>query len=271
MSLVVSVIIIFIFILFLIYPGKTKGTQQTLLKGVNFAHRGLHSKDRSVPENSISAFKLAVEKGYGIELDVILSKDEEVMVFHDDTLGRICGYEGSVEDYTVEELKEMCLCNTTEKIPLLKEVLNIVHGQIPIIIEVKSGKRNKRLCEKVLSIVDSYEGLYCIESFNPFIVLWFRKNAPQIMRGQLIMHRKNYNNVPRWMGFVMGNALANVISRPQFIAYGTSKKSFLLRCAEKLGAMKVVWTINDNHDSRKYEQANHAVIFEFYKPKPKYK
>ncbi|MDU4889188.1 MAG: glycerophosphodiester phosphodiesterase family protein [Clostridium sp.] len=258
-------------IIFLIYPKRCTKTQEMILDGVNYAHRGLHSKDKSVPENSISAFRLAVEKGYGIELDVILSKDGEVMVFHDDTLERICGISRNFEECTLRELKQMKLCNTAEEIPTFQEVLNIVDEKVPIIIEVKSGKRNKELCEKVLDHVREYKGDYCIESFNPFIVLWFRKNSPQIMRGQLMMDRKRYKNVPKWMGFVMSNALANVISRPNFIAYGTGKKSFLLRSSERLGAMKVVWTVNDTLNYRKYEEENHAVIFEYYEPKSKYR
>lgn len=245
--------------------------QKRILKGRNYAHRGLHSKDKSVPENSISAFKLAVEKGYGIELDVILSKDGEVMVFHDNTLDRVCGMQGNFEEYTLKELKQMYLFDTYERIPMFQEVLDVVNGAVPIIIEIKSGKRNTALCENVLEIIKGYNGSYCMESFDPFIVFWFRKNAPQIMRGQLTMDRKSYNNVPKWMGFVMSNSLANVFSRPHFIAHGTSKKSFLLKSAERLGAMKVVWTVNNNLDYKKYEEENHAVIFEFYEPKAKYR
>lgn len=271
MMAIMVVMFLIAIIIFLIYPKKCTKTQEVLLCGVNYAHRGLHSKDKSIPENSLSAFSLAVEKGYGIELDVILSKDGEVMVFHDDTLERICGVSGIVEEHTLKELKKMKLCNTEEEIPTFQEVLNIVNGKVPIIIEIKSGKRNKELSEKVLKIVKDYTGTYCIESFNPFIVSWFRKNEPQIMRGQLVMESKEYENVPKWMGFVMSNALANVISRPNFIAYSTGKKSFLLKSAERLGAMKVVWTVNDTLDLKKYEDENHAVIFEYYEPKSKYK
>lgn len=270
MALIIILVLVAV-IIFLIYPKKCTKSQEMLLCGVNYAHRGLHSKDKSIPENSLSAFSLAVENGYGIELDVILSKDGEVMVFHDDTLERICGVSGEVEEHTLKELKKMKLCNTEEEIPTFQEVLNIVNGKVPIIIEIKSGKRNKELSEKVLNIVKEYKGTYCIESFNPFIVSWFRKNSPQIMRGQLTMNRGNYKNVPKWMGFVMSNALANVISRPNFIAYNTKKKSFLLKSSERLGAMKVVWTVNDTLDFKKYEEENHAVIFEYYEPKSKYK
>lgn len=242
-----------------------------MLKGRNYAHRGLHSKDKAIPENSISAFELAVEKGYGIELDVILSKDGKVMVFHDDTLERVCGISGNFEDYTLEELKNMTLFNTDEKIPTFQEVLKVVNGVVPIIIEIKTSKRNQELCEKLLNNVKDYTGSYCVESFNPFIVSWFRKNAPHIMRGQLTMNRKKYNNIPKWMGMIMSNALANVISRPQFIAHGIGSKSFLLRTAESLGAIKVVWTVNDNLVHKKYEEGNDTVIFEFYEPEPRYK
>lgn len=266
-----GIILIFsVVIIFLVYPKRCTKEQEKIIRGRNYAHRGLHNRNKTVPENSISAFKLAVENGYGIELDVTLSKDGEVMVFHDEKLNRVVGVEGRLEEYLAKDLKEMNLFNTDEKIPKLKEILEIVKGEVPVIIEIKSGERNKELCEKVFHIIKEYKGYYCIESFNPCILLWFRKNAPQIMRGILIMNRKNYTNLPSWIGFLMSNALTNVISRPNFIAHDIFKKSFLLKFSEKLGAMKVVWTVDNKMNYKKYEAENHAVIFEFYKPKPKY-
>lgn len=268
--LIIALLLAFI-LWYMIHPGKPTKEQREMVFGGNYAHRGLHSMDKIIPENSLSAFKLAVQKGYGIELDVTLSKDGKVMVFHDDTLDRVCGVRGNIEDYTFDKLREMRLCNTEEKIPLLEEVLQAVDGKSPLIVEIKTGKRNDELCEKTLKILESYSGPYCVESFNPLIVTWFKKNAPKIMRGQLAMNRKEYKDLPKWMTLAMASGFTNVLARPHFIAYGTSPKSIFIKMAEKLGAIKVVWTVNNSHDFKEFEKSNDAVIFEYYEPKPRYK
>ena len=147
----------------------------------NYAHRGLHTKDRLVPENSLAAFRRAAERGYGIELDVQLSRDGKVVVFHDDTLDRVTGVVGRVDSYDWEDLRKMHLCGTDETIPLFTEVLANIKGAGPLIVELKTGHRNIELCEKTLAILRTFDQDFCIESFNPFIVSWFRKNAPDIV------------------------------------------------------------------------------------------
>ena len=135
----------------------------------------------------LAAFRAAAEKGYGVELDVQLSSDGYVVVFHDDTLDRICGVHGKVIDYPLEQLQGMKLLETAETIPLFTDVLAVLQqGAGPLIVELKTvGKRNPELCEKTREILHSYPGVFCIESFDPMIVRWFRKNAPEIFRGQL--------------------------------------------------------------------------------------
>ena len=121
---------------------------------INFAHRGLHDMKKGIPENSLAAFRAAVEAGYGAELDVQLSKDGQVVVFHDDTLKRVCGVEGDVVDYDYEDLRKMSLNGTGETIPLFTEVLKIFEKGIgPLIVELKTGKRNKELCRKTYEIL----------------------------------------------------------------------------------------------------------------------
>ena len=122
---------------FLLAPGHASRRQKAPFLGMNFAHRGLHSRDKSVPENSIAAFRLAARAGYGVELDVHLSRDGQVVVFHDDTLERVCGVSGQVEDYTFQELQQFRLCGTEERIPLLSDVLGVIRGRGPIILELK--------------------------------------------------------------------------------------------------------------------------------------
>ena len=98
--------------LFMLAPGRVTKRQRAPFQNVNFAHRGLHSRDKSVPENSLEAFELASRAGYGIELDVQLSKDGQVVVFHDDDLKRVCGVDCRVDEKTYAELTELRLCGT---------------------------------------------------------------------------------------------------------------------------------------------------------------
>ncbi len=249
---------------FLAAPGRASRRDKAPFFGRNFAHRGLHSRDKSVPENSLEAFRLAAEAGYGAELDVQLSKDGQVVVFHDDTLDRVCGVHGRVDEFSFEELQTMRLCGTEHRIPLFSEVLRTVRGRGPLIVELKNGRRNRELCEKTYALLESYEGQACIESFNPLIVAWFRIHGRDLVRGQLAAPMKEYTKDGRSkaQAFVLSRCLLNFLARPQFIAYDLAPRPLIVRLSELLGAMKVCWT---SHDPAS-EKGKDAVIFEFYRP-----
>ncbi|MBO4423724.1 MAG: glycerophosphodiester phosphodiesterase, partial [Clostridia bacterium] len=232
---------------FLIFPGIAGKKKKAPFYGRNVAHRGLYEKDQSVPENSLAAFRAAAESGYGVELDVQLSSDGEVMVFHDDDLGRVCGVDRSVCSQSYEELKKLRLSGTDESIPLFSEVLGLINGRVPLIVELKNGKRNKELCRKTLDLLSGYNGDYCVESFNPMIVSWFRFHAPSVLRGQLAQPAAEYvkTGMAKHTAFILGNLLFDFLARPQFVAYRIGKKPPAVRFAEAAGAMKVAWTSHD--------------------------
>ena len=156
--LAVCIVLLWLFL----RPGRYGEAQKQLVYGVNHAHRGLHTKDKTVPENSLPAFRAAAEAGYGVELDIQLSRDGQVVVFHDDTLDRVCGVHGRVDEFTFEELRGMRLCGTQETIPLLTEVFEVMGGRTPMIIELKTGRRNDELCEKGLALM---RRMCCGDSF----------------------------------------------------------------------------------------------------------
>ena len=253
----------------LLAPGQAAESKKAPFLGRNFAHRGLHSEDQSVPENSLKAFELAAEAGYGMELDVQLSKDGYVVVFHDDTLDRACGVAARVDELDLDELKKLSLFGTAERIPLFSEVLELVGGRVPLIVELKNGPRNEELCEKTWALLRTNPGAFCIESFNPFIVAWFRFHAPTVLRGQLAQLPEEYVRGGRKLseGLVLGNTLLNVAARPHFIAYRIGGKTMAVRLAEALGAMSFGWTSH----SRESEKGRDAVIFEYYRPDIRYK
>jgi len=253
---------------FLLAPGKVTKRQKAPFYGRNFAHRGLHSEDKSIPENSLEAFRLASRAGYGAEMDVHLTKDGQVVVFHDDTLDRMCGVPGRIEDKSYDELKLLKLCGTSQRIPLLTEVLETYAGRGPLIVELKTGSRNRELCEKTYAILSDYPGEVCIESFNPMIVRWFRLHGKDIVRGQLATPRWDYGGaVSGRTAFLLSHCLLNFLSRPQFIAYRTGYRPLSVRLAEGLGAMRFCWT---SHNERN-ERGRDGVIFEYYRPQLRFK
>ncbi len=255
--------------LFLLAPGTSSRRQREPFMGTNVAHRGLHSRDKSVPENSLEAFRLAAEAGYGIELDVQFSKDKQVVVFHDDTLDRVCGVHARVDELTYDELKELRLCGSDQIIPLFTEVLGVIRGRSPIICELKNGRNNRELCEKTYEIISGYRGDICVESFNPMIVAWFRFHAKDLLRGQLAQPTRFYDaeTMSAPLAYALGHTLFNCLARPQFIAYRIGFRPLSVRMSELLGAMRVGWT---SHEPRN-EAGRDTVIFEFYRPKVKFK
>ena len=144
-------------------------------------------------------------------------------------------------------------------------MLNTVRGRGAIICELKNGPRNRELCRKTYDLIAAYPGEICIESFNPFIVSWFRFHAPELLRGQLATDE--YKDQSPLQGFLLRNCLLNFLARPQFIAYKLIRRPLPVRFSELLGAMKVAWT---SHEPRS-EKGQDAVIFEFYKPRITFK
>ena len=267
--LAVCIVLLWLFL----RPGRYGEAQKQLVYGVNHAHRGLHTKDKTVPENSLPAFRAAAEAGYGVELDIQLSRDGQVVVFHDDTLDRVCGVHGRVDEFTFEELRGMRLCGTQETIPLLTEVFEVMGGRTPMIIELKTGRRNDELCEKGLALMRAYNGPYCIESFDPRVVGIVRRQAPDILRGQLADSYQSYRKdgthaVP---AFVFSHLFGNFLGRPDFIAWCPAKRNWAVKLNAALGAMMVMWTALPEHDTAKLEAENDAVIFQWYAPKQKYR
>ena len=234
-----------------------------------FCHRGYHDKPQ-IPENSLPAFRRAIERGWGAELDVHLLKDGTLAVFHDSDLSRCAGVSGMIEDLTLPELKKLRLEGTDEQIPLFDEVLALFEDATPLIIELKSANGNhfalsKAVCERL----DSYKGTFCIESFDPFCVLDVKKLRPEICRGQLSMNFcKDSSGLPFYKCVIAGNMLLNFLTRPDFIAYKFEDRKGLSSalCRTLWGIQEVSWTIRQKEDLLEAEQAGSIGIFECFDP-----
>ena len=245
-----------------------------------YAHRGLHNMNPyleeeknpyycnggSFPENSYSAIKRAVEHGYGIEFDVHLTKDGIPVVFHDDTLIRVCGVEGNLKDYTFEELQQFRLLGTDEKIPAFADILKIVDGKVPLIIEYKVEGNAAKLCSTCNQMLANYKGLYCIESFHPLAVKWYRQNRPDIVRGQL--SEDFMKTMPNPLYFLLANLLFNFLAKPDFIAYNHKHAKALSRllCRKLYRCLSVAWTIRSQADLEQMKSHFDLFIFEDFIP-----
>ncbi len=233
-----------------------------------FAHRGLHDNAGDAPENSMAAFRKAVEAGYGMELDVHVTKDGIPVIFHDFKLERICGVKGVVEDYTYDELQQFTLCNSKEKIPKLKELLDMVHGRVPLIIEIKSEKADVSECAIIDRMLRGYEGAYCIESFNPLVLLWFRINHNQVVRGQLASNFRLDGENRSALYFFLTHLLFNFLTKPDFIAYNHHFKEEPGRriCRRIYKNPAAAWTVKSRQELAETQKEFDVFIFEGFEP-----
>lgn len=253
--------IIILVYLYLVLPANAQGIT---LPDVMYAHRGLH--DEVIPENSLSAFQNARDNGFGVELDVQYTKDKKIVVFHDDTLTRMCGIDKKISDFTYAELKEKVrLKNTNEIIPLFAEVLNVMDG-LPVICEIKPqfGIKNTDICTEVYECAKNYKGFMCVESFSPFVVWWFKNNAPDVVRGQLAMDDvKEHTDNDKYTYICLKQLLTNFIARPHFVAYRYTDNSFGLDFIKAFtNVLLVGWTPKGNEAIGKARSRFDYVIFE---------
>ncbi len=266
------ILLLFLFFVFLylllIMPRLRKPELSALLKH-HYAHRGLHNLRQGIPENSMAAFARAVIHGYGIELDVQLSKDGQAVVFHDATLNRMCGVDKRVDALTLAELKELSLAGTREKIPAFQEFLDLINGQVPLVVEIKMDKKDDRIPEEVNRLLKDYKGVYCIESFHPSALIWYKKHRPDVVRGQLSTNMKKDMAHPSFVHILLGYLVSNIAAKPDFIAYNWKYRkniSFQL-CTKLLGALPVAWTIRSQEELDLSRNDFRLFIFENFNPR----
>ena len=254
-----AVLLGLLYLLVFVRP-RAKTPPKALL--VEYAHRGLHGE--GIPENSLPAFEKACQRGYGIELDVQLSKDGVVMVFHDDSLKRMTGKDAKVKELTVYELQRLSLNRTEEIIPTFEEVLSLVDGRVPLLVELKGEDLNAALCAPVADLLKAYRGEYCIESFNPLLLKAMRKHLPDACYGQLYTNvckdRKKYS----LLNMLLSSMAFNFLSRPDFIAYNyLYRRSLPVRLATRLyDATPFVWTVRDREELERARRNGELSIFE---------
>ena len=258
--------LLYLVLIFLTSPAGKQNPDRSLLKGALIAHRGLHNGKANAPENSLAAFRNAVEKNYPIELDLRLTKDGQAVVFHDENTGRMCGVDGKVADMTLSEIKELRLGGTEEKIPTLKECLDLTGGRVFLLIELKvSGDNAEKLCQAADEVLRDYTGAYLIQSFHPKALSWYRKNRKEICRGQLVPGKKSKEENP-FSKALLRSQLCNVLTRPDFVSCECGPVPLLLRFAVWQGALLVGWTFRGKGALEENKDKYDAWIFENFLP-----
>ena len=267
--LIIAVVLMLLY-LWLIMPRMWNKPDIEPFQGVLYAHRGLHDNETEAPENSIAAFQKAVEAGFGIELDIQLTKDKIPVVFHDFTLDRVCGVKGSLSEFTYKELQQFSLAKSRERIPRFEDVLRLIDGKVPLIVEFKGVTPDIGLCPVADEILRNYKGVYCMESFNPLMVAWYRKEHRDVLRGQL--SEKFFKNGNRtFQYFALQHLLMNFLARPDFIAYDWNGHNELSRvlCCKLFKATAVAWTIKSNEELQKMKKHFELFIFDSFVPEQK--
>ena len=269
---IVWILLAVLAVLFILYALMVRGRSGhkglKALRGWAYAHRGLHNETR--PENSMAAFQAALQKGYGIELDIHLLKDGNLAVIHDASLKRTVGEDLFIEDLTTEELSKYHLEGTDQTIPTFRQVLDLFNGKAPIIVELKAERGNHAaLVDTAVEQLKDYNGVYCVESFDPRCVLHLKKHHPCVIRGQLTENfLAGKGKLPWAIKFMLTHQLGNFVTRPDFVSYKFADLktlgNFLVR--KFWGVQGVTWTVKSLEDHKTAVSENWIPIFEGYEP-----
>ena len=234
------------------------------------AHRGLH--DETNPENSMGAFRAAVAFGFPIEMDVRLTKDGKVVVFHDDSLHRMTGANLLVQDCSLEDLSVLHLAGSQERIPLFSDFLKEIDGKVPLLIEFKNmpSVNTKDYIGLIADELKDYKGEYAVQSFQPFYVKAFKKMRPDIPAGVLASAsatRADFKSAFMWRFKVraLKNMSFNKSVKPDFISY--LFKDYPTKGTEKFKGAKLAWTVRSPEDEEYARKYADNIIFEGYLPK----
>lgn len=265
--MMISILILLVVLYLLaIKPNNKRLEKFKAFENVYISHRGLFN-NKDIPENSLEAFKLTVKNGYGSELDVQLTKDNKLVVFHDESLKRMCGVDKNLRDLTYEELQNLNLLNTNIKIPLFKDVLEILKKDTPLIVEIKAEGDYLKTTDEAIKLLKEYDRLWVMESFNCLVVKHLKDNYPEIIRGQLSfnMFKEKRKSI---FSFLYTYLFFNFFTKPDFIAYDVKNMNNLsFKIISKLYKSEcVAWTVKDQATLEKAKKYYRQFIFDSFIP-----
>ena len=205
-----------------------------------YAHRGLHGN--GVPENSLAAYAGAVERGMGIECDIQRSRDNAAMLVHDWELDRLTGVTGPTASYSADELAQIAFLDSEHKLAQLADLLGLVDGKVPLLIEIKSRRRYdvEESCIAVRDALKNYRGAHAVMSFDPRVSRWFRRNSPQTLHGLVIREDEKGMTQKAWQ-----RHFALWLARPDFVAYHVMALPNPMTCGLRKAGMPILtWTVD---------------------------
>lgn len=256
--------------LYLVAPNKGRESRMEIYKGRVIAHRGLHDLNDTVAENSPSAFRLAMEKGYIIEMDVVMTKDKVPVVFHDYDGKRAFGVDKKIEEMDLEELQTYSLFGLGEHVPTFREFLSMIEGKVPLLIEIKGEQNPLEVTAAVAKELEDYAGEYAVQSFNPLIIAWYRKHVPGVLRGLLATdYFKDTVKLPFITKLVLEYELLNVKARPDFLSYNSKfKQNGMFRFFKTFFHVPTAgWTIESLEEFKAGKNVFDVYIFQGFDPK----
>ena len=268
----VVVVVVLGVTVFLKMPGESAAKQLEPFTKAPIAHRGYFDNEGPAPENSLAAFQRAIDHGYCIEVDTQITADGTAVVLHDKSLLRTSGVDRNVEEMTDAELAECRLFDTDEKVPTFAEVLDLIDGQVPLLVEIKgeAGDDVASISAATYEQLKTYDGIYVVQSFNPFALQWFKDNAPEIPRGLL---SKDFIADPEGQSLVNRFALTpmftNVLARPNFISYELKSSGQLtFQAMKNLSDLPcLAWTIQSQEELDAARAQNFdGFIFDSFEP-----
>ena len=211
------------------------------LKRSLIAHRGVHNS--SISENTLPAFVKSVDKNYIIELDIHILNCNTIVVYHDHNLNKLTGVNKVIETLSYAQLSKIKI-NKKYTIPTLEQVMHIVDGRVPILIEVKDMNNNSKFEEELVKILDNYKGEFAIQSMNPFVIDWFYKNRKDYVIGLIIFNELNYSIVKKY------------VKKIDFISVYKKQLPF------KINKLVLGWTIRSQKEYKKYKNLCDNLICE---------
>jgi len=266
-AIIVGAVLVFLGLVYLVLIAPSFRRVPREYTQVKYAHRGLHGEGRA--ENSMSAFRAAIDAGFGIELDVRLSSDGVLVVFHDDTLDRVTGVSGRVDAFTARELSEISLSGTADTVPTFREVLELIDGRVPLLIEIKEDAGKSAVSSATAEIMRDYKGAYLVQSFNPLSLRNYAKGMPSTPRGILSHRYYEYEPYRKPLYFLLQCLLLNRLCRPSFVSYDFRHASNLsFKIARSLfRATTFAWTVRSKEDEALAKKHGFStIIFENFVP-----
>ena len=241
------------------------------IRRYDYARKGLFDPDKKIPENSLAAFREAVDHGYGVTLDVRRTRDGIPVVFHDEHLYRMTERDGQVEMRTLEELKELRLYRSEETIPTLEEALNLIDGQVPVLVELKTdGENVQALCDSVCEVLDKYEGVFAVQSVDPRVLRWFRQERNEYIRGQVVDYNycSGYTVTSRIWDLFCSSLLMNFMTEPDMLVCSMSVRynPSVWICRLLYHIPRLNWTVRTLEEYEAVKTDGATALFEQIEP-----